>query len=122
MLIYHPAFDAYGCMFRILAITDVVASVEVDALRLLDFVLCFPTVLSDFRLPASDQNLKRAVKDLDNPYRSVINKRGAYSGLKEIQEGAIHCLAAAGFLARDELEGGRVVRTSASLPLELEKK
>lgn len=122
MLIYHPAYDAYGCMFRILAITDVVDSVEVDALRLLDFVLCFPSVFSDFRLPASDQNLRKVVKDLENPYRSVLNKRGAYFGLKEIQEGAIHCLAAAGFLARDELERGRVVRTSASLPFELAKR
>lgn len=42
MLIYHPAYDAYHCVFRMLLIAERVSGIEVEKARILDFYLVFP--------------------------------------------------------------------------------
>ncbi|HGA8765958.1 TPA: ABC-three component system middle component 5, partial [Salmonella enterica subsp. enterica serovar Virchow] len=47
MLIYHPAYDAYHCLFRMIALIDHVNEIEVDKARILDFYLIFPALVSE---------------------------------------------------------------------------
>jgi hypothetical protein len=116
MLVYHPAYDAYHCIFRILSILDVRASLDMDMLRLLDYALCFPVAVADFRLPGDMYTVKKMVRDSGNLYRSPLNQKATFAALAATQEGALVCLAAAGFVAQDELQKGRVTRTGVLLP------
>jgi len=50
MLIYHPAFDAYHCVYRMTMLTQKVKELEYSKLRILDFYLCFPAEI-DNRTP-----------------------------------------------------------------------
>lgn len=98
MLIYHPAFDAYHCVVRLCAIVDVMRTVEVDRLRLLDFCLCFPGIVSSFRL-SKELNILRALsKEVANPYRDVIGSRKVFSDLWRIQQPSLACLQATALL------------------------
>lgn len=119
MLVYHPAFDAYHCVFRLLAILEIESSIEVDALRVLDFTLCFPSVVSEFRLSPQSAAIRRAAKESANTYRSPINPKAMFVNLKSAHDGALSCLAAAGFVSNAELKRGRAVRTALSLPTTL---
>ena len=75
MLIYHPALDAYHCVFRVLALLSECKEMEKDRLQILDFVLCFPSVVSAFRLPPGSTAAKKAVATSDSPYRAPINAK-----------------------------------------------
>lgn len=119
MLIYHPAFDAYHCVFRLLAILDRKREIDVDYLRVLDFALCFPSVVADFRFPPQLSPVKRLAKDSSNLYRAPLNSKLMFINLKPAYDGALACLSAAGFVVAEELRRGNVVRTAQSLPTSL---
>jgi hypothetical protein len=110
MLIYHPAFDAYHCTFRMLVISDLIPKMEADKLRILDFYLTFPGALALATLPQV-LGLRKAAKAARNPYREPVNPRNAFKEIREIQETSMRCLAAAGLIDKDELNSGMVVRT-----------
>lgn len=116
MLVYHPAFDAYHCVFRLLAILEGQPPIESDRLRILDFVLCFPAVVAGFRLPQNATGLRRPSKLADNPYRTPLNSRASFDTLAASHDGALACLAAANFVAPEELRNRMVVRTDSPLP------
>jgi hypothetical protein len=119
MLVYHPAFDAYHCVFRLLAMLDDPRPIENDRLRILDFVLCFPAVVADFRLPQVATAIRRPAKLADNPYRTPLNPKATFGMLAASQDGALACLAAASFIAPSTLRDGVAVRTSLALPARL---
>lgn len=122
MLVYHPVSDAYHCVFRLLAILDLRSSLEVDLLRILDFVLCFPSVAGEFRMPQNMAALRRDAKAQMNVYRSPLNAKTMFLNLRPTHDGALACLASSGFLVPDELQHGRAVRTVHSLPTNLQER
>lgn len=113
MLIYHPAFDAYHCLFRTLAILEVCRSSEPDRLRILDFCLSFPNVVSEFRLPPGRVHVKRAAMSTASPYRDPISSRAVFANLTSIQLAAFSCLTATGLVTRD---AGVIIRTEKAMP------
>lgn len=119
MLVYHPAFDAYHCVFRLVTILESRQTIEVDRLRILDFVLCFPAVVATFRLPQRAASIRKPASLADNAYRTPLNPRATFGALSASQDGALACLAAAGFVGPESLRDGIAVRTSAPLPNEL---
>jgi hypothetical protein len=119
MLVYHPAFDAYHCVFRLLAIAEKQASIETDRLRILDLLLCFPAVVASFRLPQRAMNLRKPAKVADNPYRTPLSPKASFDSLAASYDGALACLAAASFVVPASLREGVIVRTSLLLPDEL---
>jgi hypothetical protein len=120
MLVYNPVFDAYHCVFRMLAILELSESIELDRLRILDFVLCFPSTVTTFKLAKDLGKVKAAAKALENPYREAMAADRVFLSLRPTQDGALGCLAAAGFVARSALSIGRVTRTAVSIPREIE--
>lgn len=122
MLIYHPALDAYHCVFRVLALLSECEEMEKDRLQILDFVLCFPSVASAFRLPPGSTAAKKAVATSDSPYRAPINAKGMFTSLTKTQDAAIACLEAAALLRRDQAGDVDVKRADALLPTELKER
>jgi len=119
MLIYHPALDAYHCVFRVLALLSECNEIEKDRLQILDFVLCFPSVASAFRLPTGSAAAKKAMTQGDSPYRAPINPKGMFTSLTKTQDAAIACLEAAALLRRDKAVEVDVKRADALIPSEL---
>lgn len=116
MLIYHPAFDAYHCVFRLLSILEGREAIENDRLRILDFVLCFPSVVADFRLPQKAVSIKKAAQLADNVYRTPLNPKATFNMLSASQDGALVCLAAASFVEPNCLREGSATRAKMPLP------
>ena len=122
MLVYNPVFDAYHCIFRILAVLEIRPSIEVDALRILDFSLCFPSIVATFKLPRELAALKVLAKKTHNPYRDAMGANRLFLSLRPTHDGALACLAAAGFISPKELAAGRAARTAISLPSDLHER
>ncbi len=120
MLVYHPAYDAYHCLFRLLTILEERPQMEVDRLRILDFVLCFPAVLATFKLPQRSAGLRKPARLADNAYRTPLSPKATFTTLIASQDGALSCLAAASFVVPNRLRENAVERTSAPLPQELQ--
>lgn len=122
MLVYNPIFDAYHCVFRMLAILELSKSMELDRLRILDFALCFPSIVTKFKLPRGFAEVRVAAKTFENPYRDATGANRLFLSLQPTQGGALGCLAAAGFIVQSELSVGRVTRTAISIPREIEER
>ncbi|MFB6326630.1 ABC-three component system middle component 5 [Pantoea deleyi] len=116
MLIYHPAYDAYHCLFRMIALIDHVNEVEVDKARILDFYLIFPSLVSEIRMPHNYSGVKKEAKKYSNYYRNPINTASTFRDMHEIQMAAIRCLAATGLIEVNLLEKNLIKRTDKSIP------
>lgn len=116
MLIYHPAFDAYHCAFRMLAITSEHRVLELAKLRILDFFLCFPAEVANVQLPLDHGDVKKLAREARNPYRGPISVSRTFRDLEPIQTAAARLLALTGIFSISELEQGRIVRTGQALP------
>lgn len=106
MLAYHPVIDANHCAFRIVTLlTDIKHDpVLWDHLKLLDFYLVFPHLLSAVRLP---HGMKKQVRWGTNPYEEVINPQRLMFELGSIQEQTARSLVAKGILDRDAFVAGK---------------
>lgn len=123
MLIYHPAFDAYHCVFRMLALIDELPGVEVDLLRICDFYLVFPAAISNVRLPQSLSHGKRIAKAESNTYRDPLNPKLVFRDMEEIQLAALRSIAASGIIDRESFKAGFVRRNgSTKIPIKLLEK
>lgn len=119
MLIYHPAYDAYHCLFRMLAILERTGRVEVDKLKILDFYILFPSMLSDIKMPRNFIGIKKIASGIYNQYHDPINPKVAFKEMRYIQEAAIKCMLAAGYIISEDLDSGYVQRSKKELPSEI---
>lgn len=119
MLIYHPAYDAYHCVFRTLLITNIVKIVEVSKLRILDFFMCFPAELRHIRLPREHLEARTIAAELKNEYHGPVSMRQAFRDMEHIQIAAFRTLAASQLFDGSEFSSGLIRRTDTELPSEL---
>lgn len=119
MLIYHPAFDAYHCILRILAILQLCDDIEVDRARILDFYLTFPSAAAKIKMPIDLKLLKLEAKNHSNIYRDPINPKATFREMQHIQEAAIKTLAAANFICKKSLRQGVLIKADAEFNSEL---
>ncbi|NHB96851.1 ABC-three component system middle component 5 [Photorhabdus stackebrandtii] len=119
MLIYHPAYDAYHCLFRMIALIDHIDVVEVDKARILDFYLIFPSLISKIRMPHNYRAMKTVAKKYSNYYHDPISYISTFHDMHQIQLAAIRCLAATGLIEIGALEKGIIKRTDKEIPDEL---
>lgn len=122
MLIYHPTFDAYHCMFRMLAIANSVIQVEIDKARLLDFYLLFPSTVASIRLPASSRDARKLAKSMANVYHDPVNPATTFREMRYIQEASLKCIAASGLIDGELFEAGFLSRTNVKMPMKLHQK
>jgi hypothetical protein len=121
VLIYHPAFDAYHCIFRMLAITSEHRVLEFAKLRIIDFFLCFPAEVANVQLPQEHVEVKKLARTAQNSYRGPISAVRTFRDLEPIQAAAARLLALTGVFSTVELEDGRIVRTGQALPEDLQR-
>lgn len=121
MLIYHPAFDAYHCVHRILVITNALSELELAKLRILDYYLCFPAEVASIQLPQEHTEIRKVARSIKNEYRGPVSSTRAFRDMEPIQYAAARLLAASGIFDPKELEMGNVLRTQAQLPEGLPK-
>ncbi|WP_349781138.1 ABC-three component system middle component 5 [Xanthomonas arboricola] len=122
MLIYHPAQDAYHCVFRMLLLVESIAELEEDKARILDFYLVFPSSLTSIKWPAALGESKQRSKEQSNPYRTPINPSITFRSMQPIQTSAIRCIAAANIINPIALEQGVLQRTDVNLSSEITKR
>ena len=116
MLIYHPAFDAYHCIFRMLFIADALANLEFAKLRILDFYLCFPAEIASVQLPQEHIEYKKIARAAKNIYRGPVSGFRTFRDMEAIQIVACRMLAISGLIDTERLEHGNIVRTPSELP------
>lgn len=121
MLIYHPAYDAYHCVFRMLAITSENRVLEFAKLRILDFFLCFPAEVAAVQLPQEHLDIRKVARAARNHYRGPINSTRTFRELEPIQSAAARLLGLTGVFSIAELEDGRIIRTGQELPEEFKR-
>jgi hypothetical protein len=106
MLIYHPAFDAYHCVFRMLALAEAFEEADIDLLRICDFYLIFPSAIACARLPSNLSRGRKIAKLAANTYRDPINPKTVFRDMAEIQTSALRNIAASGFIDLELFEKG----------------
>lgn len=116
MLIYHPAFDAYHCTFRIVALTHRWPIMDIDKARILDFLLAFPSAVLIMRIPHELQLVRSRIRTAQNPYRDPVSAKRTFADIRQVQLAALGSLAAAGYLDATQLEAGTVARTQKQVP------
>src|SRR4030042_4647660 len=114
MLIYHPLYDVYHCVFRFLRLIEVISSknIVVDRLRVLDFYLLFPSLLSDVSFPKSALSFKKMVRNTSGPYENIEDPYKVFIQLEPFQHEALRCLVSWGLLDSGALKQGFAKRTS----------
>lgn len=98
MLIYHPGYDAYHCIFRLLAVIDKVQDLEIDKARILEFFLLYPAAVSQVKIPQGMTAIRKEAKLLSNQYHDPINTRTTFRDMRFIQDAALKCIAAASLI------------------------
>lgn len=125
MLVYHPAFDIYNSVFRLLQLLHYMNrdEVEVDRIRIWDFYLTFPNETRNIRFPNELNDLKIIFKrKASNPYEDLIDPKRIFERMKSYQLSALKCLASYGLIETKLLSKNVVRRTAKEIPDVLIKK
>lgn len=116
MLIYHPAYDAYHCAFRVLLAVDTLKTIELAKLRILDFFLVFPAEVATVRLPKELSEAKKEAKILWNEYHGPVSARRTFQDMEHIHVASVRALAASNLLDKSRLDAGVAERSNTPIP------
>ena len=121
MLIYHPAFDMYHCMFRILRLLSKLPeqAYEVERIRILDFYLLFPEQLNNVRFPREAVTYRKSFRNDINPFERIEDPLRIFLRLESYQKEALNCLASYNLIDSELLAESKIQRTDNELPNEL---
>lgn len=122
MLVYHPAYDAYHCLFRMMSIIERVDEVELDKLKILDFYMLFPALLKLVRMPRQFTKFKKDAERIKNEYHDPINPLVTFKDMKHIQEAAIKCMLATGYIDSKFFSEGIIKRSDKKIASSLKIK
>lgn len=111
MLVYHPAYDMYHTCYRILSILDESKNecLEVERVRIYDFILLFPHELKNVKLPAGTTDIRRNFKE--TPYNKLPNRKKVFQQIKYYFDLSTHCLVSYGALDLDKYQNGLLCKT-----------
>jgi hypothetical protein len=123
MLIYDPALDPYHSAIRILTIAIAAKKKQIelslDAARIADYFLVYPSKIVNFTFPAQFKSIRTAAKEAENPYRQTLGNKATFERMKPIFLSALSGLVAAGFVDEDELKRGIVTPLDVDIPDDL---
>ncbi len=125
MIVYHPAFDLYNCIFRMLQLMNYSKEevIHFDKIRIWDFYLTFPNLVQDISFPADLRKLKNSVfKVKRNPYEDIPDQRQIFERMKPYQLSAMKSLASYGFIDSELLSENKIKRTKKEIPTDLLRK
>lgn len=120
MLIYNPIYDLFHYTFRQLQILHHVQSeIQIEKMRILDFYLTFPSEIVRIRLPKEAQSFRKYLRELENPYDLLLDKKRLFLKMEPYQVSASNFLSSLGLIESNLLEEGLIKKTSFYLPEEL---
>lgn len=109
MLIYHPAFDASHCAFRILklfnSLTDI-EYLELDRIKIIDFYIVFPKTMKYIKYP-QDMDSKKIRKELNlinDTYRPCRNPYLISKKMSVIQDKVLQVLVINEYLSFSSID------------------
>ena len=90
MLLYNKVNDPYHTLLRMLNILYTIDdnTIELERLRIYDFLLAFPSHITSCRLPQNITSKKKYFKKYINDY-NTFNPRISFARMKHIQDGVI---------------------------------
>lgn len=119
MLIYHPAYDANHCLYRLLAILQATteSSITWDQLRVLDYYYLFPSQLKNIKpWPSNIKDFKTKLKSIPDQFEDINNPARVLYDLQVFQKTAALELIAKGIISKAEFESGILKLNSDLLP------
>lgn len=119
MLMYHPAFDANHCLYRIVSILHATEDVPISwsLLRMLDFYYLFPSQLKNIKpWPREIQKLKAQAMKIPDQFEDLTNPARTFFELQPFQKTAMLELIAKGVLSKSSFDKGIMELEPDSLP------
>lgn len=119
MLMYHPAFDASHCLYRIVSILHATSDTQISwqLLRILDFYYLFPSQLKNIKpWPKEIGKLKAQVMKIPDQFEDLTNPARTFFELETFQKTAALELIAKGVLSKSSFDKGIMELESDSLP------
>lgn len=119
MLMYHPAFDANHCLYRIVSILYATTDQQISwpLLRLLDFYYLFPSQLKNIKpWPSEIRNLKARVLKIPEQFEDLTNPARTFFELESFQKTATLELIAKGVISKSSFDKGIMELEPDSLP------
>ncbi|MNE15873.1 hypothetical protein D3C76_1032950 [compost metagenome] len=119
MLIYHPAYDANHCLYRLLAILQATidSSITWDQLRVLDYYYLFPSQLKNIQpWPANIKEFKVKLKSIPDQFEDINNPARVLYDLQVFQKTAALELIAKEIISKTDFEDGKIKLNYNSLP------
>lgn len=111
-LTYHPLYDPYHCVFRMLCLFRYSREqiFENDRLRIIDFYVLNPFLIKSMKLTSElrDRLNKSRLDKICNPYQELPKPRILYRRLEGVQTISIRHLAGLGFINRKDLIEGSI--------------
>lgn len=104
MLVYHPAYDSYHCITRILKILVCLSQKEykIDRIKIYDYYLLFANDIQNITLPMTFSSYKKIVTT--TKYNNVENPKYVFNQLDNVQKMAFRAIASFGFIDKDLFE------------------
>ncbi|MES2425469.1 MAG: ABC-three component system middle component 5 [Bacteroidota bacterium] len=98
MLVYHPAFDNYHCIVRVLKLLNNMPNdkYSIDRIKMYDYLLLFPNDLRKLTLPTAWNNFKNI--KAQNRFNEVQNSMDIYNRISGFQNIALNALATFGVI------------------------
>lgn len=118
MLLYHPAFDIYHCIFRLLLLLSESYEkiYEIKQIRILDFYFVFPDQLAKVRFPKDARRYRKIIGDESSSYESIDNPQRIFLQLEPIQTAALNCLVSYGFIDSELYDQNKLMLTNKAIP------
>ncbi|QJI37026.1 ABC-three component system middle component 5 [Pseudomonas sp. ADAK13] len=119
MLIYHPAYDANHCLYRLLAILQATTEFTLswDQLRVLDYYYLFPSQIKHIKpWPTNIKDFKSNLKSIPNQFEDINNPARVLYDLQAFQKTAALELIAKGIISKAEFENGILKINGELLP------
>lgn len=107
MLIYHPAFDASHCSFRILKLFNILNEnkyIEEERIKIIDFYIVFPKKIKFIRFPKEikAKYIRKALDSINDSYRPCKNHFLMAKKMSFIQEKVLQSLVINEYLNKRE--------------------
>lgn len=98
MLTYHPHYDTYHCIFRLLSACSLLEGkeIEISKLRIIDFYFVFPNLVANIQFPRikGAAKLKSSSKSFPKPYEILPDTKRLFSEIGDFQIQALQILKA----------------------------
>jgi hypothetical protein len=102
MLTYHPLYDPFHCIYRLLLLSKYIKdNCSIQRIRIADYFLLFPHQLKDITFPKKFIKLKKYINNIPMQYEVINSKIRIFAELTNIQDMALNILVSKNIIDYD---------------------